>query len=262
MNYNEARLSTDTSFPLIYLGVVEDNIDPENMGRCRIRILGLHSPEKIYNGEEGMAITDLPWATPANPIQGGSISGLGWSGVPVLGSHVAVFFIGGDHNYPVYFATLSGIYKTQPSTKKGFCDPNGVYPKELNTPDFNSLASSTNTVFETPDDGVRVEYDSTNGSEKYRVTLKKTGDTITISQDGVITINSNGIVNIIANTINLGGLSGTLAIMLNTIIDKLNNHTHTYTPGTEPPTQTATMALSLPTSALDSTDATTITKAK
>lgn len=191
MHIQDTKLDTSVLYHGIYLGVVEDNDDPLNQGRCRVRILGFHSSEKTFNGEDGMAITDLPWAIPANPIQGGSISGLGWSGVPVLGSHVCLFFIGGDHNYPVYFATLAGIYKSKPDTKKGFCDPTGVYPKEANTPDFNPLASPTCTVFETPDNGVRVEYDSTPGSEKYKVTLKANGSIIQMSQDGDINITTN-----------------------------------------------------------------------
>ena len=191
MHTQDTKLDTTVLYPGIHLGVIEDNADPLNQGRCRVRILGFHSPEKTFNGEDGMAISDLPWAIPANPIQGGSISGLGWSGVPVLGSHVCLFFIGGDHNYPVYFATIAGIYKSKPDIKLGFSDPTGTYPKEINKPDFNSLASPTNTVFETPNNGVRVEYDSTPSSEKYKVTLKVTNGIIEIDSAGNIKLTSS-----------------------------------------------------------------------
>jgi hypothetical protein len=190
----------------IQIGVVENNVDPTNAGRVQVRIIGLHSTNRLDSNTDGIPVEKLPWAIPANPIQGGSISGLGWSGVPVQGSHVCLFFIGGDHNFPVYFASIAGIYQTQPDKTKGFSDPTGKYPEEIGVPDFNSEASPTNTVFETPDNGVRVQYDSTPGSEKYNVTLKNTlTPESTLTEDTNIqmdstgtTITSNGNVTIIA----------------------------------------------------------------
>ena len=169
----------------IYIGVVEDNNDPENRGRVKVRIIGFHSPIKLNSNTDGILTSHLPWAIPANPIQGGSMSGIGWSGVPVNGSHVALFFIGGDHNFPVYFATIGGLYKTKPDSKLGFSDPTGKYPLEVGVPDFNSLASITNTVFDTPDGGPIVEHESKSGDEKWKVTLKATGDYIELLTDGI-----------------------------------------------------------------------------
>jgi len=45
----------------IYRGVVEDNSsDPEKMGRCKIRIFGIHSPSKIKDKTDGIPTDELP----------------------------------------------------------------------------------------------------------------------------------------------------------------------------------------------------------
>lgn len=215
----------ETAFNNVYIGVVEDNDDPDKLGRCRTRILGLHTSKKIKEAEEGIPTNELPWAIPANPISGGSVSGLGLNGVPVQGSWVAIFFIGGNHNFPVYFASIGGNPTEASDTSKGFNDPDGVYPSILNEPDWNKYARSgalnaekngnletfepssaaapvypKNTVFETPDSGIIVEYDSSPGAERWHVyhkaskaymEIKANGDTIFKSTNDHYEITAN-----------------------------------------------------------------------
>lgn len=59
MNQN---LNTDTErfdFPGNYRAIVEENIDPLDIGRVRVRILGIHSPDPSITPTE-----ELPWAEP------------------------------------------------------------------------------------------------------------------------------------------------------------------------------------------------------
>jgi hypothetical protein len=44
-------------------GVVEDNLDPLGIGRCRVRVYGWHTNEKVFLPTE-----DLPWAYPVMPL--------------------------------------------------------------------------------------------------------------------------------------------------------------------------------------------------
>ena len=44
-------------------GVVEDNLDPLGIGRCRVRVFGSHTNEKDF-----LATEDLPWAYPVMPL--------------------------------------------------------------------------------------------------------------------------------------------------------------------------------------------------
>lgn len=86
-----------------WIGVVEDREDPEQAGRVRVRIFGLHSDNR-----ELLPIKDLPWALPILPITSASVSGVGSSPVgPVTGSWVIGFFLDGpDMQQPAIFGTI------------------------------------------------------------------------------------------------------------------------------------------------------------
>ena len=87
-----------------WIGVVEDRMDPEKMGRCRVRIFGYHTDSK-----EVLPIKDLPWATPIQPITSAAISGIGSSPLgPVEGTWVIGFFLDGqDMQQPAIFGTIA-----------------------------------------------------------------------------------------------------------------------------------------------------------
>ncbi|MBD3320692.1 MAG: hypothetical protein GF350_06315 [Chitinivibrionales bacterium] len=52
---------TDDKLYGIYRGVVEDNSsDPEKRGRCKVRIFGVHSPNKIETESDGIPTDQLP----------------------------------------------------------------------------------------------------------------------------------------------------------------------------------------------------------
>jgi type VI secretion system secreted protein VgrG len=87
-----------------WIGVVEDRMDPEKMGRCRVRIYGYHTDSKII-----LPTKDLPWATPIQPITSAAISGIGSSPLgPVEGTWVIGFFLDGeDMQQPAIFGTIA-----------------------------------------------------------------------------------------------------------------------------------------------------------
>lgn len=141
-----------TKFNNIYRGVVEDNIDPLKIGRVRVRIFGLHTDIKEKQKLEGIPTDELCWACPCMPIAEGSISGFGMWSVPLQGSHVMLFFENGNILNPMYFASVPGIPVDLPNTKKGFNDPNGVYPtsNRIGESDVHRLArgESSKTIVE------------------------------------------------------------------------------------------------------------------
>lgn len=87
-----------------WIGVVEDRLDPEKMGRCRIRIFGYHSDSRDLLPTE-----DLPWAVPILPITSAATSGLGSAPLgPVTGTWVIGFFLDGeDMQQPAFFGTIA-----------------------------------------------------------------------------------------------------------------------------------------------------------
>lgn len=125
----------------VYRGVIEDNDDPEKMGRCRVRIFGIHSEEKAQKDFDGVPTEHLLWAEPVTPLFGGS-SGLGVSSVPVKGSMVTLYFDGGNIMRPMMFGTTVGKPSEKAKPQKGFNDPDGVYPLEnrLDEPELHRLA--------------------------------------------------------------------------------------------------------------------------
>jgi len=121
-----------------YIGVVEDRIDPDLLGRFRVRVLGLHPIEQNI-----LPTSDLPWATVVVPSGGNS--GLGMT-PPffVEGTWVYVTYRDEDKQEPLIHGALPG----QPSNagsdyenaNEGMRDPNGTYPVRADESDVNELA--------------------------------------------------------------------------------------------------------------------------
>lgn len=175
----------------IYRGVVEDNNPTDKDGnyykdgRIRVRVFGLHTPEKEVTDTEGIPTSELPLAEPVCSLVEGSISGYGLWSIPVQGSHVMVFFENGNIDQMRYFATVPGIPTESPDGDTGFNDPDEVYPVEgkLNESDYHRLARGTKDTVSSPayaaeyphnlvlatHGGIIIEIDSTPGSERIDV---------------------------------------------------------------------------------------------
>jgi len=121
----------------IWRGCVEDNKDPKRLGRCRIRVLGLHTEVLEEEKKHGVPVKNLIWAEPVMPISEGAVSGYGIWSVPLQGSWVYVFFENGELMSPRYFGSSPGIPIEGPLEGIGFNDPDLQYPEEgkLNLPD-------------------------------------------------------------------------------------------------------------------------------
>jgi len=205
----------------IYRGVIEDRDDPASAGRCRVRVFGVHTERKIKSNIEGIPTDELPWAEPAMGLIEGSISGFGLWSVPLQGSHVFVFFEGGNIMQPRYFATVPGIPKEGADEAtlqtEGFQDPDGVYPLKvadpplepnaLNEPDVHKLARGiiTSTIV--------------NEKKERQITDIETADGNTWNEplpyydarypDNIILATHGGIVAELDNTVLPAGAEGT-----------------------------------------------------
>ena len=93
----------------LHTGVVENRADPLHLGRCQVRIVGLHTDDKVLLPTE-----DLPWATPLQPITSAGVSGIGSSPVgPVEGTWVAIVFRDEFEQYPIMIGTFAAVPQSQ-----------------------------------------------------------------------------------------------------------------------------------------------------
>jgi hypothetical protein len=90
---------------IFYSGVVENRLDPLKLGRCQVRIVGLHTEDKKI-----LPTDSLPWAYPLQPVTSAAMNGIGHSPVgPVEGTWVILFFRDEEKQQPVILGTIGGI---------------------------------------------------------------------------------------------------------------------------------------------------------
>ena len=77
-----------------YRGQVENNVDPQQMGRIQVSV-----PAVLGQGS-------LSWAMPCTPYAG---SGVGFFAIPPVGANVWVEFEGGDPDYPIWSGCFWGL---------------------------------------------------------------------------------------------------------------------------------------------------------
>lgn len=96
-----------------WFGVVENRIDPLQMGRCQVRCFGWHTEDKTQ-----IKVEDLPWAHPIVPY------GIKAVQAPAEGTMVFGFFADGKEGlYPIVMGTVPGIPAELRTNNQGFSDP-------------------------------------------------------------------------------------------------------------------------------------------
>lgn len=97
-----------------WIGVVENRLDPLNLGRCQVRIKGLHSSELTQVPTE-----TLPWAQPLFPAN----NTLSTPSTLKEGDMVIGFFLDGDAaQFPIIFGMFHGIPEDAAAPGVGFSD--------------------------------------------------------------------------------------------------------------------------------------------
>jgi lysozyme len=98
----------------LYTGCVENRNDPLKLGRCQVRVVGLHHHDKTI-----LKTADLPWAFPMQPVTSAAMSGLGHAPVGLVeGTWVIVMFRDEDEQQPIILGSLGGIPQAQTPVDK------------------------------------------------------------------------------------------------------------------------------------------------
>lgn len=90
---------------MFYTGCVENRLDPLKLGRCQVRVVGVHTHNKSELSTE-----DLPWAYPIQTINSAAMNGIGNSPVGfVEGTWVIVIFRDEEMQQPMILGSIGGI---------------------------------------------------------------------------------------------------------------------------------------------------------
>lgn len=91
---------------MFYTGIVEDVRDPLELGRARVRVIGIHSLDDTDIPTEA-----LPWASILTPVTSASASGAGITPhfIPFVTWVLVYFFDGEDKQQPIIMGTIPGI---------------------------------------------------------------------------------------------------------------------------------------------------------
>lgn len=118
-----------------FLAMVVSRDDPENLGRVKIRIHGIHTGNK-----NDIPNKDLPWALCSNPVTEGGVSGVNTTppGLLPTAQVFGVFLDGTESQIPLVLGTIPK-YETAPTS---------FVKKILNDPDQVTKVSSSPTTTE------------------------------------------------------------------------------------------------------------------
>lgn len=175
----------------MYTGKVEDNNDPDQLGRCKVRVFGWFDNENI-------STNDLPWAKPEPHLLGNFI-------IPEVGSLVRIYF---DHNSiynPIYTASTintnqisSNVLEDYPNNKLLFETKNGDFCViNTSTFEFQFRHSSGLTLTVDVDGNIDIK---NNEAETGNLNITVKGDVSVESETGDITVTaSKGSVNLGTN---------------------------------------------------------------
>lgn len=142
-----------------WTGVVEDRDDPEQLGRCRVRIFGYHSEDITL-----LPTSKLPWAIPLQPTTSAATSGIGSTPVGIVpGTWVAGWFLDGEEaQRPIIFGTIAGK-PTYPSAVDKTKEQDTV-----NTTTGSVRASDGNTVYSQSGNPVAAAYTKANEKDSLK----------------------------------------------------------------------------------------------
>ncbi|WP_117190425.1 phage baseplate assembly protein V [Rhizobium terrae] len=159
-----------------YRGTVENNIDPQGLGRVQVSV-----PDVLGD-------VTLAWAMPCSPYAG---DGVGFFAVPPTGASVWIEFERGDPDYPILAGCFWGM--GEPPTPPG---PLGITKTVLKTDKFTLEADSNPAL---PMLTIEIALGGAAGTASIKadatgLTLSCAGNTIAMTPTGVAINNTNLVV--------------------------------------------------------------------
>jgi len=147
---------------LIYVGIVEDNIDPKRQGRVKVRVLGVF---------DQIPIEDIPWSSPFNATDGKSFH------TPSIGKLVSVVFVK-DNIYSPYYLDAENYNINLRDRLDDMDDDNYI--------NFSALLYDHRTQIYSDNDELKIDYYFNNisiNNESINLDLKNNNQKINIGDE-------------------------------------------------------------------------------
>lgn len=187
-----------------YLGVIEDINDPDQKGRCKIRVFGVFGDKDSQIGS--IPTEDLPWAYPSHQLSFGA-AGAGSFSTPKKNSIVRIFFE--DDVYHPYYYTIEDL------------DPDLKAELAADYEDFHSLLFDSKIglkILYTQKTGFLIDFNNSffnidpNGSliihhKESSSIIELRGDVIDINSKNQINVSSPNLVTVNSDKIHVNGVN-------------------------------------------------------
>lgn len=229
-----AGLTKDDLLSKIFIGEIVDNNDPEQEGRCKIKVYGL------FDGDD-ITPESIPWAQPFSRkmFAGGTNGGYADISVPKIGTYVRVQFAEGDLMAPEY----TSIQVVSPEVKAEISDTyvNShvlAYDVDEEMKIFYTPGKGLNIfhkdsqIIINPDSSITIEHAATDSI------IELIGPQINIVAREKVTVTAPNITIDHTGTIELGEGAAEKLVLGDTFLTFFNTHTHIGNLGapTSPPT--------------------------
>lgn len=137
-----------------FTGIVEDRMDPDKIGRVRVRVFGVHPPLKIQGPVNGITTSELPWMPIVQGTNSAAMSGIGGAVTGMVeGTKVYGHWLDKYHTNGIILGSIGSQHLSKPNTTQGFSDPTGQYPlyvgsdtNPLNKGGSDGEVYTTNTI--------------------------------------------------------------------------------------------------------------------
>jgi|688.fasta_scaffold43065_4 hypothetical protein len=174
-----------------YVGFVIDSNDPERLGRCKVRVLGVY---------DNVSNEDLPWSfyQGSNVFAGGESKGGGSISIPKPGTAVKVMFMNEDIHNPVWCSVIHLNDKLRRELSETYQDSHViVYDEDQDL-----------KIWFTPSNGMQVYYKdssiSINPDQSILIDHKESQSNIELKA-GQITVNARSKVEVNSPNVHVNG---------------------------------------------------------
>lgn len=225
-------LSKEEILGKIFIGEIVDNDDPDQEGRCKVKVFGM------FAGDD-LAPEDIPWAQPfGRKMFAGGDGGYADISVPKIGTYVRVQFAEGDIMSPEYTSiqTVNGVVKAE--IQDTYLNSHVLaYDVDEEMKIFYTsgkglvIHHKESQVIINPDSSITIEH---KGGESI---IELIGSAINVVSQETVTVTSKKVVVDHTNVIELGAGASEKLVLGDAFLAYFNTHTHIANLGapTSPP---------------------------